>query len=520
MSAVPSGPLLNRYTEIGTLSLNFRRAVGRFLGPLTGILVVTTALLAYAGNPGTLAFAYLAAGTLAVLVVWSSSGLGLPLLPILAAQNLVIYGVPILASHENVMAYPAKQISSAGFEVLVFDLAMILSWAAGMRTFRERPPVSLVLHQMNREGVKGWRQVGFALVGCVAGVQVLSGFNFLDAVYAALPSGADSLINTLLAVVSACGFFLVAMVVGARAAPVGEVLAFWLLLLATVLLSADSFLLAGAAACLISVAVGLFWGSGRVPWTFLGVAIAGLAFFNLGKTTMRERYWNEDKSATVAVNIPLGKVAAIYAEWWQASLDALSENDAANRPTPNPLDAPTKKNQTLLDRIGNLENLLFIIDVMDTEHIQPLYGETYRLIPPLLVPRVFWPNKPRTHEGQVRLNTYFGRQPDLESTYTTYIAWGLLPEAYGNFGPILGSVYLGVFLGALFAWIEKYTARKLLISCEGFVCLSLLMNLLNSFEMVASVLVTSVFQSLIIVIAATLPFVRRMPNPVPEEPGA
>jgi hypothetical protein len=265
------------------------------------------------------------------------------------------------------------------------------------------------------------------------------------------------------------------------------------------------------------VAVGLFWGSGRVPWAYLVLAIAALAFFNLGKTTMRERYWNEDKSATVAVNIPLRQLPAVYAEWTQASLDAMSENDEADRKTNNPLDAPTKRNQTLLDRIGNLQNLLFVIDAMETEHIGPLHGETYWLIPPLLVPRIFWANKPRSHEGQVRLNTYFGRQPDLESTYNTYIAWGLLPEAYGNFGPVWGALLLGAFMGILFAWIEKYTAHKLLISCEGFVCLSLLMNLLNSFEMVASVLVTSVFQSLIIVIAASLPFTRRMRNPTPEE---
>jgi hypothetical protein len=44
---------------------------------------------------------------------------------------------------------------------------------------------------------------------------------------------------------------------------------------------------------------------------------------------------------------------------------------------------------------------------------------------------------------------------------------------------------------------------------EGFLSLSLLMNLMNSFEMVASVLVTSIFQSFVIVVAASAPFVRR-----------
>jgi hypothetical protein len=92
----------------------------------------------------------------------------------------------------------------------------------------------------------------------------------------------------------------------------------------------------------------------------------------------------------------------------------------------------------------------------------------------------------------------------------TYIAWGLLPEAYGNFGPIAGSLALGIFLGVAFAWIENLTARKLVVSTEGFLALCLLLSLMNSFEMVASVFVTSTFQSMVIVIAASYPFVHRM----------
>jgi len=514
MSARPAAPILDRYTEIGMLSVTFRGTVRRTLAPLAAGLVVATAILAYEHIGGTWAFALISAGTMAALVVWSGAGTGLPLLPILVVQNLVIYGVPIVASHENILTYPTRFVTSAGAEVMVMDVAMALAWWAGMRLFNDRPPVSLVLHEVNKDGVKGWRRIGFGLISCATVFQVLAGLNLLDAFYGMLPSGGDSLVNALVSVISACGFFLVSMVVGAGAAPAAERASFWVLLLVNVLFSASSFLLAGAAACLLSVAVGLFWGSGRVPWRFLALALSGLAFFNVGKTTMRARYWGPEESATV--NISLGQMPGVYAEWCDASVDALLENRRDAKATAAHPDLHAVKNQTLLDRIDNLENLLFVIDAMETERVTPLRGATYWLIPPLLVPRIFWPDKPRSHEGQVLLNVHFGRQ-DLNSTFTTYIAWGLLPEAYGNFGPVTGAVGLGVFLGFLFAWIEKYTARKLLISCEGFVCLSLLMNLINSFEMVASVLVTSVFQSLVIVVAASLPFVRRVRNPHPDE---
>jgi hypothetical protein len=141
-------------------------------------------------------------------------------------------------------------------------------------------------------------------------------------------------------------------------------------------------------------------------------------------------------------------------------------------------------------------------------HVSLLHGATYELIPPLLVPRILNPDKPRSHQGQVLLNVHFGRQ-DLNSTFDTYIAWGLLPEAYGNFGEYAGSLCIGIFLGVCFAWVEMFTARKLVISMEGFLSLSLMLNLMNSFEMVSSVFVTSTFQSFLIIVVVCLPFVRR-----------
>ena len=150
-----------------------------------------------------------------------------------------------------------------------------------------------------------------------------------------------------------------------------------------------------------------------------------------------------------------------------------------------------------------------MINAVKAENIPILKGATYTVIPALFIPRILWPDKPRTHEGQVLLNVHFGRQ-DLISTYSTYVAWGLLPEAYGNFGPFAGAIILGAVLGLGFAWVECATARKLVISLEGFVAFSVFLNLANAFEMVSSVLVTSIFQSLVPIVVACAPFVRRM----------
>ena len=516
MTSRPRAPALDRYTNIGELSEKVRAAVKRVVVPLAGVLAIEAAYLAYSGRPGAGAFALIGVGTTIALFVWSRRAIGLPLLPVMVIQGLVIYGVPIAAGHEVITAYPPDFVFSAGTEVLIFDFALALAWWFAMQVLRPSPPASYCLHEFNRAGAKGWARLGFAMVSATTAFQVLQGLNLLGSLYSALPAGAETILYALVSVVSSCGFFLVALIVGGKEASYLEKAVFWLLLAANAMMSASDFILSSAAANLVTVSIGLFWSSGRAPWRYLVATMLVLSFLNTGKSTMRARYWGTE-DAPVS-HRTFAQLPACYEEWVRVSYDALVENKAA--PGQGALDEKdkSKRPQTLLDRIDNLQNLLFVIDAIETNHIKPLEGRTYTLIPPLLLPRVLWPEKPRSHEGQILLNVHFGRQ-DLESTLTTYIAWGLLPEAYGNFGAVAGSIYLGVFIGALFAWIENLTARKLLISTEGFLSLSLLMNLVNSFEMVASVLVTSIFQSFVVVVAASMPFVHRTVStrPAPDD---
>lgn len=500
-------PVLDRYTNIGELSEKVRDVIKRIVGPIAAVLAMEAIYLAYSGRPGAAAMVLMGIGTTIALLAWSRRAIGLPLLPVLIIQNLVVFGVPIAAGHKVIMTYPPDFVLRAGIEVLIFDVAMVLAWRLGMQLFRPSPPLSYCLHEFNREGAKGWARFGFAMIVGATGYQVLLGLDFLGSIFSAMPSGAEMILYALVSVVSACGFFLVALIIGGNEASPLEKGAFWLLLVANAMMSASDFLLSAAAANLITVAIGFFWSSERVPWRYLTVAMLALSFFNTGKTTMRERYWETDDAP--ATHRTFAQLPACYEEWAEVSYNAILENETNTTSAWNDNKAQANKNQTLIDRIDNLQSLLFVIDAIETNHIKPLQGKTYSLIPPLLVPRVLWPEKPRSHEGQVLLNVHFGRQ-DLASTIKTYIAWGLLPEAYGNFGPVAGSIYLGIFIGVLFAWIENLTARKLLVSMEGFLSLSLLMNLMNSFEMVASVLVTSLFQSFVVIMAASLPFVHRM----------
>jgi len=493
---------LTPQTEIGAFATTVAWLIRRALLPAAIVLIAEVAILFITGNPGAVAFAMIAGGAYFICAVWQTDAIGLPIMPLIAVQYLVVYGLPIVIDHEVIHSYPVAYLSRAGLEVLLFSLSLTAAWRFGMLAMQPALPISYGLHGFRQQSGRQLRRLGFSLILASTAYLVAQSLGLLNQIYSMLPTGSYSVLTSLTSATSVCGFFLIAMFVGSGVMSPGIRLLFWLLLATNGLLSAAGFLLSAATATLAATLIGLFWSTGRMPWRFLVVVTVVLSFLNLGKFTMRERYW--PNPGEPEFQFQLTQIPRYYGEWAEASYDALS---------PTPRDSVfeathTTKGQSLLDRINNLQNLLFVIDAIDNGHITPLYGETYTLIPFLLVPRIFWPDKPRSHEGQVLLNVHFGRQ-DLNSTFDTYVAWGLLPEACGNFGEKLGGLMLGAVLGLLFAWVENQTARKLLLSLEGFIAFIILLSMANSFEMVASVLVTTISQSVIVLIIGGIFFVER-----------
>lgn len=505
----------DRYANIGSLALRIRRLLGQTWVALWVLLSIEVVVLTVTKSPGAVAFGLISLGTLVVFGVWKQLGIGLPLVPLVAAQHLLIYGLPIVTEHETLGEYSEAMITDAGLEVLVFSVTLAAAWAMGMRMFTPSSSISFALPDFQQGGSHKLKQLGMNLIVTGTLYQLLVRADLLGFLFALLPNGSISLLIPLITGVSSGGFFLVALFVGAKETSRSQQTMFWSLLAVSVAISASSFLLSAAVTMIAAVLIGLFWGSGRVPWRFIVIVILLLSFLNLGKFTMRGRYWQFDEDGPTVASYGFADIPRIYTEWVQASLEVLVEE---KEPVGSHLrNIPTASSrQSLLERINNLQNLLFVIQAMQVYRLDPLGGDSYAVIPPLLVPRIMWPDKPRSHIGQVMLNVHFGRQ-DLNSTYKTYVAWGLLPEAYGNFGKTFGSVILGGFLGFFFAWLENLSARKLLLSLEGFVSFALLIGLANSFEMVASVLVTMLFQSIVPIILGSMPFLHRMVPKRPEE---
>ncbi len=507
----------DRLMTLGDVAEGLRRNLRGHLAAVALVLAAESAVLWFTQSPGMLAYALIALGTWIALAVWSGRGIGLPMLPVFVLQHFATFALPIIVDHEVLRTYAPEVLTRAGVEVLVFSLSLTLSWRIFMATLVPGSAYSHALQGFQKDDLPRLSQLGFMLVAASTAFQLIQATELNSLIYSALPLGSYPIVNAVSSGVGTCGFFLISMLVGpGDLAPERQAL-FWLLLAVNCLMIAAGFLLSAAAITVGAVFIGLLWSTGRIPWKFLIVIMLLFGYFNLGKFVMRERYWQAEEGAARA-QLPLGRLPAVYLEWTQASWDIITgtaDPDAAQRQKKSA--DSTKSGQSLLDRINNLQNLLYVIDAMDNGHMTPLHGETYALIPPLLVPRIFWNDKPRAHEGQVILNVHFGRQ-DLTSTYETYIAWGLLAEAYGNFGALSGPIILGVFLGWLCAWLEIFTVRKLVLSLEGFICFTVFLCVINSYEMVASVLVTSTFQAIIPIWLTCLPFVEKQRLRRPNEP--
>ncbi len=498
-------------TRLNDLAIQLRSALRRAYPIVVLILCLVSAYLFVNNRPGAITFALLSAGVLIGLGAWRTAGVGLPMLPMMCAQHLVAYGLPILVRHPVIQLYPAEVSTRAGLELLLFLGAMSAGWWTGLHSTQRGRPVAHLLNIMVTGGMDGLRRLGFTMIGVATAYQVLSLLGLLNTFFSLLPAGSFPIVFALVSALTSCGLFLVSMLLAAGYLTGGQKSAFWILLAANALITASGFLLSAVAILLFSVAVGLFWGSGKMPWRYVIIVGALLGFLNLGKFEMRGLYWYREDDvieATTLLNMP-----DRYSQWFQASWTIMTATEETTNSLweqqQRQIKQPVKSGQSLLLRVNNLQNILYVIDQMDADAVEPLRGQTYTMIPALLIPRILWPDKPRSHEGQVLLNVHFGRQT-LDSTFVTYIAWGLLAEAYGNFGPLMGSLAVGFALGWLFGLLEKKSSSKPLLSLEGFLVFIIFVSTADSFEMVASVLVTSTFQALVPVAVIGWFFARRI----------
>lgn len=411
---------------------------------------------------------------------------GAPLLAALMLQHGIAYGLPLLVENKSIEGYDAALALPCAIQFATFVGAAFLGWQALLHRSVSRPSKWQLFQKRNIKD-SGTR---LAVLGLTIFLySILMEYSFFTGLFFSIGEGSAlkifSFVRVTVLVAALTGCFLCGY--SLSVAPAFK-LVFWLCFGFYLAIIISSVLLSSAVGVILATTVGLFLGSRRIPWVPLVVVLGAIAFLNQGKAEIRAMYWRDGAMQIRSV----AELPKLYSEWSEASWSRL---DPSVKRTQN-----DDAGQSLFDRIDNLQNLFFIERCLLIERYPTLNGSGYTYIPLLLIPRMMWKEKPRTHEGMILLNLHFKRQSSVEETQKTYIAWGLLPEAMGNFGLWYGPIVLGLVLGAALGFVEVWSRNKSLISIEGGMAIIGLLSTIASYEMVMSVLVTGLFQTLVVVI--------------------
>lgn len=467
--------LLNPFLKVGVISISY-------------VLMAAVGYLYYSGSIYALPFLLVATSALFPLWIWKDlPAKGIPYMLIFVLLMGLFFLMPLFISNAALLRFSPELIPKAAISISLYFVAIGVGWKSGMAKATLSPARWKILGEKSEDTAKLAMRIAFFLLCVGIAGQLTPFFLNLGALWSVLRAGTSA--------AGALGILLGAYADGISSKFTPK---FWILLAVMFFLSIYDILISAAVQIMLAALLGSALGTKKIPWKLLIVIVSVVSFLSLGKFIMRERYWGNRGANNTGVTL-MG-LPGLYAEWVGASLDAMSGNVDQDRQM-----AKLQRKQegagggegVFGERINSFENVLFITQQLEEAQLPLLNGATYTLIPPLLIPRFFWPDKPRAHAGQDLLNIHFERQRP-EDVDRTFIAWGFLPEGIGNFGLWLGPLIVGYVVGFVTGWLEKWSIRKEFFSVEGFLAIGLLLQDLIAYEMVASLFITSTFQMIVV----------------------
>ncbi|HXA15210.1 MAG TPA: O-antigen polysaccharide polymerase Wzy, partial [Opitutaceae bacterium] len=245
---------------------------------------------------------------------------------------------------------------------------------------------------------------------------------------------------------------------------------------------ATLYLISGISIIVLGL-LGYVSSSKRLPFLAVVIALPVIALLHNGKTAMREKYWDRETPMPSLTELP-----GFFTEWIQDGLDRHQKNGMTDK---------------LIERTSLFQMICLVVD-NTPDRLPFLNGETYGQIPGQFVPRFFWADKPLGHVSTYTLSIYYGLQRP-EDTQKTTIAFGLLAEAYANFG-FYG---VGIFAAVFAFCLKKYglwAQQSPILSYAGLL-LVLLMAWSFQTELTLSAWLSSLFQAAVAVLG--VPFFLR-----------
>lgn len=410
---------------------------------------------------------------------------GYPLFPTMAATYVWTYGLPALNQQTAVAAYPPASQVTALAAALLFLVVSTVTWLAVVRVPAPAPERLL---QFDRRAT-----VPLLLTGLAGAVlyQLNASLNWLP-----LTPGLGSVVTALAIAVASVSAPTLAYLLGqGKLNPVAA--RTYVVLMGAFVVTQLSTLYLSSAVTLALCAAAYSVARGRVPFAFLAGMVAVFTVLHLGKGEVRAKYWIGRHEIVKPWAYP-----TLFQEWVGAGL---------RRAVTPEEEQGAKVTQSPLERSSLLWVMLRMQEQVPSRKPY-LAGETYAIIPAMLVPRVLNESKMVSQRGNQILAIYSGLMRKEEVNHFA-IGFGFLTEAYANFGwP--GMAVLAVLLGALLGQVTRWSAGAPVISLRGtFALLALVMCLQT--ETTAGVAVSALFQQSVVLLALACALMRPLPAAAP-----
>ena len=425
------------------------------------------------------------------LLGWSQ---GLPIWPVFALVNGITAALPIIQDPVTLEGYTPGEVVVGGMTMAGFIILGTAVWLA-LSTGKTKPPqvVWMIARQHSERYL-----FGFVLAGLVFQLNQLGG-------WIVFPGNTMQVVRGITIALNTMGIFVLAFYDGRGLLSRPQSL--WLMLLAGVsaLAAAAGLIMATAIVPVAMLLMGYTLGAGRIPWRACMVVFLVAAVLHPGKYAMRELYWGPERPAFKVSMLP-----QFYLDWFSNGLQHIGDS-VRSKETQQEDERPS----SIFERSGNL-HMLLLVQQKSPDEVPFLNGITYEPIPRLLVPRFLDSDKGFSHAGNVMLTVNYGLQ-SIEQTRSTSIYWGLVPEAYANFG-FIGVAALAVLLGVFYAYVTRLSAGVPMTSLRFVLGLLILGAATKADTM--GVFITQQFQGVVGVMIAAVFLMRREHNPLADVPEA
>lgn len=395
---------------------------------------------------------------------------GMPIFPFFTLTYLWTFCLPLLSENPNVWMYSSADHLYAAISTAIFLFSGTFIWWQFVNAPDNKPKPFRALADVGAENFF------LTVLGCggLLNIYMLGG-------WASLSAGVIALIRGIILGLSLLGIFVLCYRAGAGLLSKAKSRLLFVLLGIFILTSAATLILKTALTVFLLSVVAYVVGGRKLPVLPLIIGLLCLLPLHYGKHPMRQKYWDANNTYYVQP----WEYPAWFQEWAGHAQESFNHK-------PQRYDPPEEEHQSFTDR-SSVIHMLMMAQTKIPNPYPYMEGATYAILPQLILPRFINPNKIRSHEGTHMLNIHVRRQT-YQDTIRTTIAWGLLPEAYANFG-LFGCVGVGMFLGAFYGYITRLGIGAPIFSARSLFGVLVLSMALASTEWTAGVYFASLFQS-------------------------